>query len=90
MTSATPATRWTTPPALARQLGVAVDKVLAWIRSGELRAINVAARTSNRPRWRIPPEAIESFLAARVAGPVLSQPRSRRKQQRPAGWVDYF
>lgn len=32
------------PPEVADRLGINAGKVLAWIRSGELRATNVAAR----------------------------------------------
>ena len=58
---------WLTPPQLAKQLGVDAQKVLGWIRSGELRAVNVAERACLRPRWRISAEAIEEFLRRREA-----------------------
>jgi hypothetical protein len=41
------------PRDLALRWGVCVDKVLNFIRSGELRAFNVASKTSKRPRYRI-------------------------------------
>jgi len=37
-------------------------KVLGWIRRGELRAVNGADQNGKRPRWRIPPEALDEFL----------------------------
>jgi excisionase family DNA binding protein len=39
---------------LQRRYGVTVHTVLGWIRSGELRAVNVGRRRGARkPRWRI-------------------------------------
>jgi hypothetical protein len=67
---------WLTPPRLAKQLGVQADKVLSWIRSGELRAINVADRASHRPRWRISAEATEEFFRRREAVPRSVQTKS--------------
>ena len=78
-----------TPPIVAKQLGVDPAKVSTWIKTGELRAINVATKTTGRPRWRIMPADLESFLASRTARPATPAIR-RRKRQRPAGWVEYF
>lgn len=61
--------RWFTPPRLAHQLGVSVDKVLTWIRNGELRAVNVAEHRDGRPRWRISPAALDEFLKRRESSP---------------------
>lgn len=67
---------WLTPPQLAKQLGVQAEKVLGWIRSGELRAVNVADRACRRPRWRISAEAIEEFFRRREAVPRSVQTKS--------------
>ena len=75
-----------TPPELARRLRVHPDKILGWIRSGELRAINVAANPRGRPRWRIDPADVAAFEQRRAARPVL--PSRRRK--RPVGDVIEF
>jgi excisionase family DNA binding protein len=56
---------WLTPPQLAKKFAVSVEKVLAWIRNGELRAVNVAQTVSGRPRWRISPAALEAFIRRR-------------------------
>ena len=67
------------PPAVAKKLVVDPAKVLNWIRSGELRAINVAANIGGRPRWRIPADELEKFLIMRQStGPPLPRPRRRR------------
>ena len=52
---------------VATRYGTTPHTVGAWIRSGELRAVNVSrSRTAKRPTWRIPPTAIEAFEAARA------------------------
>lgn len=55
--------RYLTPPTIAKRLGVTCDKVLTWIRVGKLRAVNVSDH--GRPRWKISPEDIETFLESR-------------------------
>lgn len=52
--------------------------VLAWIRSGELEAENVAATTSSRPAWRISLDALERFAAKRRNRP---EPKAVKKQR---------
>jgi excisionase family DNA binding protein len=74
------ADRWQTPPQIAKTLGCKPDTVLAWIRSGELVAVNLARRGSTRPRYRIEPRALEAFLAARRVVP--SAPTVRRRKRR--------
>lgn len=65
---------------VAELFGVNVSKVIGWIRRGELRAVNIAARTSKRPRWRISSEAIEQFEHARssVPSPPAARPHHKR------------
>jgi hypothetical protein len=73
---------FSTPPQLARQLGVKPDKVVAWIRSGELQAVNVAQSQDGRPRWRVSDEAWADFLARRSCSPAPKPaPRRRRKAE---------
>ncbi len=66
-----------TPPKLAKRWGVEVTKVLAWIRSGELRAINFATKIGRRPRFKVRPEDVEAFEEARTYRPQV--PRIRRR-----------
>jgi hypothetical protein len=68
-----------TPPEFAKWLRVAEEKVLGWIRAGELRAVNVAARNCRRPRYRIDQLAIDEFLAARTVNPPLKMARRGRQ-----------
>lgn len=73
------------PRDLALRWGVCVDKVLNFIRSGELRAFNVAAKKSKRPRYRIPLESVRQFeeqtrAAAASEAPAALAPSRRRKR----------
>jgi hypothetical protein len=49
------------PRALAKRWSVCVDKVVGFIKTGELRAFNVASSTSTRPRYRISIEEVRRF-----------------------------
>lgn len=73
-----PTSRAITPPALSKQLVVHVSKILGWIRSGELRAVNLG--NGSRPRWRILPDDLEQFLARRAAQPTTPVRRAKRKK----------
>lgn len=74
-----------TVPQLARQWGVAPQKIIAWIRCGELRAVNLASTDSQRPRWAIDLADIKIFERGREATPAV--PRVRHKR---AAGKDYF
>jgi len=77
-----------TPPAVAEQLGVKSAKILIFIASGELSAINVATKIDGRPRWRVPKSALDAFLAARSNRPApAAPPRRRRRQVSP---IEFF
>jgi excisionase family DNA binding protein len=65
------------PREYAQRLGVAENKVLTWIRSGELKALNVATKATGRPRWRLSEEAIREFEEGRTARPH-GKPRETR------------
>jgi excisionase family DNA binding protein len=54
-----------TPPELAKRWGVAADKVLHLIHTGQLRAINLAQDPKGRPRYRIYMREVERFEEAR-------------------------
>ena len=77
-----------TPPELAKCLRVRLDKVHAWIRSGELRAINVAENVNGRPRWRISEEALVEFERRRAAQPPPK--RSQRRKRRFNDVIEFF
>ena len=66
-----------TPPQVARRLGVNPDKVLSWIRSGELPAVNVTTKPGGRPKYRIAPADLDTFRTRR-------SPQQRIKPKRAA------
>jgi hypothetical protein len=74
--------RWLTPPEVGDQLGV--DPA---IRRGELVGVNLADRTSSKPRFRIAPEALAEFLRRREVVPTT--PSVRRKKL-PLNVKEYF
>lgn len=78
-----------TPPQLARRLGVGVDKVLNWIRTGELRAINGATNPHGRPRYLIDVTDVELFEAARRVVPKKPSP-IRARHSGPAKFTKFF
>ena len=67
-----------TPPEIAKELRIRPDKVLTWIRSGELVAVNLAENIGGRPRWRISEADLQDFLRRRQATPPPKQTRQRR------------
>ena len=72
-----------TPPQVAKLWRVRVAKVLCWIRTGELRAFNVAERMGGRPKYRIALEDLEAFKNRRSVQP--KPPAAPRYQpKRPA------
>jgi len=77
-----------TPPALTRRYAISADKVVAWIRTGELRAINIAAKPGGRPRWRIAEADIEIFELRRSATPTTKT--TRRKRRAAPGVIEFF
>jgi hypothetical protein len=71
---------------VARRYRVSEDKVRAWIRSGELFAINTADALCGKPRWVVPPEALARFERGRQA----AQPKPARRRRRLQGVIDFF
>lgn len=77
-----------TPGEIARSCGVNESKILDFIKSGELRAVNFATnRNGKLPRWRISPADLEAFDAARAAVP---RPVPTRRKQHARGHVVEF
>ena len=78
-----------TPPQVARRYGISTDKVLAWIHSGELRAINVAAKMGGRPRYRIDVADLLVFEQKRAAVPTTPSKGPRRRKP-PTDVIEFF
>ena len=72
---------------VARRYRVGEDKVRAWIKRGEVRAINTAAAMCGKPRWVILAEALAEFEQARCGGP---EPKPQRRHHRKAGEIDFY
>lgn len=73
---------------LTKRFGVTVHTVLAWIRSGELRAVNVGRSPGARkPRWRTTEQALSEFEALRT--PTPPPPRAKRRK-RPADVIEFY
>lgn len=76
-----------TPPEVAQMWGIATAKILAWIRSGELKAIDASTRRGKRPRYLIDVEDLKAFEERRL---VRQPPKTSRKPQRPADVTSYY
>jgi hypothetical protein len=84
--SATPVSGYSVA-ALCQRYHVGADKVRAWIRSGELIAVNVAADLGGKPQWRITPESVEVFERRRSSEPA---PKLQRRRKRLPEVRDYY
>ncbi len=73
-------THYVTPPAIADRLGVDAHRVIAWIKRGQLAAVNIGDG-SQRPRYRVSEADLQVFLAARTVQPPA--PRVRRRRTDP-------
>jgi hypothetical protein len=82
-----------TPPAgaaltvreVATRYRVAKDRVRGWLRSGELRGLNVAAQGA-RPRFVVTAAALAEFEDRHQVGPAPRSPRRRKKTSA----IDFF
>jgi hypothetical protein len=70
---------------VARRYRVGTDKVRAWIRKGELAAINTATHRCARPRFVVTAEALAEFERGRSAS---APPKTKRTRKRTL--VDFF
>lgn len=66
---------------IAERYGVTQHTVIAWIQSGDLKAVDVSRRRGGKPHWRISPEALEAFEFSRM--PVPPPPKTRRRKRDP-------
>ena len=76
-------------PAIAERLGVDQHRVLNWVHSGQLSAVNIGDG-HKRPRFRIAEVDLAAFLAGRSAGPQLKINRVRRRPLSASGIVEFF
>ena len=71
---------WLSPPQIAKELGIDGGKVLAWIHSRELIAVDVSETRGGRPRWRVSREALENFLRRRSTSPTETPTRRKKAE----------
>lgn len=77
------------PPQLAALWGVSRHKIIGWIRSGELRAINAATNADGeRPRYLVDADAVAAFERARSV--VEPKQPTKRRRPKPSNVVSYF
>lgn len=72
-----------TVPAIAKLYHVDTHKVRAWIRTGELRAIDASTHIGGRPRYLVSISDLEAFEQSREVIPACPTPRRvcRRRPQ---------
>jgi excisionase family DNA binding protein len=74
---------------IAATMAVKYETALAWIHTGEIRAIDVTARRGQRPRWRIMEDDLQAFLARRAAPACPRITRSRKKRV-DSGVIEFY
>lgn len=68
----------------AEMLSVDDEQVLAWINSGQLKAVNVAkSPAGKRRRWRIPEASIGRFLLSRLHPASIKPTRESAPKRAP-------
>jgi len=82
--------KWFTPPEVARERGIRLSKVLHWIHSGELEAVNHATGVLGRPRWRVSSDALEQFDLARSNRSRIAPPRPTRTRKQLTDVIPFF
>lgn len=83
------APKFYTPPQLAKEWGLDADKILGWIRSGQLIAVNMATTTGGRPRYRISAEEAQAFQKRRSNSPP-PQSSPRTKTPKDDGTIEFY
>jgi hypothetical protein len=81
-----PTPRWLTPSQIAQQLAVKPERVIKWIKGGQLRGVNIGDGLV-KPRFRIAAADLEVFLIARTVQPPV---RPARRRRRVEGITEYF
>ena len=83
------------PAEVAAMWGISHDKVLEFIKTGELEAFNVASKKSRRPQFKIPLAALHAFQerrSGRDPARALPQPVARRAPRKSSSRTEreYF
>lgn len=83
------------PAELAAAWGVSHDKILEFIKTGELEAFNVASRRSRRPQFKVTLAAVKAFQERRsgrdpARGIPPAAPRRSSSKKSPPSTRQYF
>lgn len=80
-----------TPAELAKDARISINKIIAWIHSGELPAMNVATDAEGqRPRWRVAESDWEAFQLRRSTKPPSPRPSRRQRRETDASVIEFF
>ena len=71
---------------VAELRGIRTKGVLALIRSGQLRAVDVSLAPGGRPRWRILADDLDGFILRRTHDASTPRKRLRRKTKPARKW----
>ena len=77
-----------TPPMIAARYGCSPEKVVNWIRAGELRAFNSASSRRKRPRFLVDEADLKDFEASR--SPQPSPPAAQHNRRRKLRGIKEF
>jgi transposase len=76
---------------LCEKYGVGEHTVLAWVKSGELKGVNVARKPGTRPKWRFTAEAIAQFEISRESGGgAATATKAKRKRQADPEVIQFY
>jgi hypothetical protein len=78
-----------TVPSLAEEWGVDRRRIDEFIKLGLLRAFDIGPGRGKQRRWRITPEAVAEFEAARSSGPPAPKISRQRRKKDPAV-IEFF
>jgi hypothetical protein len=73
------------PRDLCRRWRVGLDRIMGWIRRGELRALDMSSSRSGRPRFVVTPESLAEFEARRTTTPPPKTVRKKRTNE-----IDFY
>lgn len=69
---------------IAEELRVSPATVAGWIATGELRAVDLRRKGSERARWRVTDADLNSFLSGRSNEKRKGEPRKARRLMKAA------
>ena len=90
MNCTSPTPKKLTPAECGERLSVGVETIYAWIRNGELPAMNAAKKPHGRPTYRIDQTDLENFQERRRVCKTDPQSLRRRQHSRRPKVKDYF